>query len=310
MMLKIFSLFLLLSLTFLVIPNTVLVNSLPPISNVSINRSYKVHVGDTAHYTIDNASLKNQHYLILPFFAPTAYHFVNLSKGDYLDLKVAKVFNDPNLGPYVSYDLTIVAPHNVTNLRMIHNDGFIVQAFDSTADLNTFINLDLYPNYINSLNGDMLTSLHYSNGTESSFIGFNGSDPVLILSNNTFNWKTGWVERYQLTVTFTNGSNYINLIIHGHPTTNVSSTLIGYTILLFEIGSLFVVVATIVIFVLMYRSYTKFSKNSDHSQSFYHYLRNRFHYTKKNQNPLTGSGTDKASQTIESILDETNDNTD
>ena len=130
----------------------------------------------------------------------------------------------------------------------------------------------------------------------------------LLLSNNTINWKTGWVEYNQLTVTFTNGSNYINLIIQGHPTTNLFSSLVSYTISFFEIGSFFVVVATIVIVVLIYHSYVKISKNTDLTQSFYQYLLNRFHYTKKDHKQLNSSETDKALHTIESILSESQNN--
>ena len=58
----------------------------------------------------------------------------------------------------------------------------------------------------------------------------------------------------------------------------------------------------------IYKKYASDSEIAKSSESFLQYLRNRFHYTKKNQKELSGSETDKALRTIESILEETNGN--
>lgn len=150
----------------------------------------------------------------------------------------------------------------------------------------------------------MLTFSQYLSASS----GSNGSIPIVVYRNITFNWKTGWLQNFLVTQTSSNGSTYLEVAFQRHSLNNVLSTLYIYASSLLEVGSLFVVVMAVVIVVISYNSYAKMSKDSDHSQSFSQYLQNRFHYIKKRQKALDSSETDKALRFIESILEETKDN--
>ena len=261
------------------------------------NRSIKVHVGDSARYDILKETMLNQNYIPFSFFSKNGSSYVyNLTQGDILNIKVVET----NSSPSIYSNIDVVAPNKVTHLQMIHSELFITFGFNSYTDVKSYINqANQNSNSSYSINGDMLTTTYNFTTTISN------NSFATVHFFNSYNWKTGWLENIHNKGTFTNGSNYFEVIIQRHHINNIFSTLLNYSINLFEIGFLFIVTVTIVILVLSYGYYTK---HSNKSQSFKNYIRNGSFLRKRKTQKKSITTTSEALQTIESILDETREN--
>lgn len=297
---RISNLFFLVSLTLVAVPNVAFVSSQTGTPN-NFNGSYKVHVGETKRFDVINTTPAMINFLSFRFdFQNKTYLMSQLNPGDQIIVKITAI-NSSSFGyGSVSSLTTIVTAHQTLQLPLLDTSSFVQPAFNSYADAQSFFN-QTNSNTNFTQNGAVIILSQ----TDISGTGSNANNSPTFYHVTSFNWRTGWLESINTTAVFSNGTYYWDVVLQQHTSHNLVSTFFSFVDIFFEIGSLFVVVIAIAMLVWIYRSYTKISKTSPNSQSFIHYLKNRFTYHKNDTPNRPSNETDKALKTIESILEET-----
>ncbi len=222
----------------------------------------------------------------------------NLTQGDYLTIHVSDLNTSSSSLGSVYSKITIVSSLKTTHLDIRNNNYFIRPSFNSFTDAEEYL-------YNSSI--DSNTKINHQGSFLSFSSNLTSTKNETIHFSTSYNWKTGWLESIHNFGIFTNGSTAFDIIIQRHSSNTFFSTLFSYITSLFEIGLLFIFVAVIVIVVLGYNSYRKIPKTGDNSQSFTRYLRTKFFNRKQNNHSRTITTTSEALQTIETILEETNE---
>ncbi len=262
------------------------------------NGSYKVHVGDSNRYdvvTVQNGSanyissaLMSANGTIVPF---------KLTKGVYDIIKVVALNTSTTGLPQVYITVSTFIPNHkpiISGSRI----GFSIinPAFDSFTDAESYYNLT-YSNYYTNVTFDKNRDLISTSVNFGNFVIF-----------SSFDWKTGWLQNERSLNTFSNGTTRFEYTLQRH-SDNLVSTFVNYSFTALVAGSIFLIIAIPILIGLSYRSYSKKSKISAHHHSFSTFFKNELHYSKKDANKRSNHTADKALETIESILNETKENT-
>lgn len=280
---------------------------------VTFNGSYKVKVGDSNQFNIETVRLGNLDYARSSIHLPngTSIPF-NITKGVYIIIEVVELnssFSTISSAPVLVNESFFIPGKGLLGTTTQPASLFIYPGFDSYSDALSYFKQDSssFQMYNFSQNENLIII-----STKSSTSSSSSSSTLILTSQITYiyNWKTGWLESEHFLSQLSNGTILTELFIQRY-SSDVINTILNYSYSIIELSSLGLFVAIPVFFGLSYRSFLKqyrLSNTSHTDQSFSKYFSNKFRYNKKAKQHTTISETDKALQTIESILNESKAN--
>lgn len=248
---------------------------------------YTAKVGDTAQYQFSNLKNQSKNFLIWNIFTPQrTLEPVRLSDGIVFTVKINKI-NNSN----VIYQ-SIFTLHNET--KILGNFGlgisYIGLVFQSKQNAISYYT----QNYFKAVGGVNWTYIVDNNYVY--FTGIYSHDNLIIQSK--YNWHTGWLSTYNFTLYGSEFSVATRLYFSKYE--GLFPKIIQNTPLLVGVPIIVIVTISVVIVGFNYKKYSKINKEA----TLKTYLREKTNIKGKNKKNPSNINTDKALQTIDEIINE------
>lgn len=284
---------------FIVLYTPVILGSPQTINQSKYNDSYKVHVGDTTRYDYTKVLINKKNYLSTSDHLSNGTNVpINITKGDYFTIEVTRIDNSSTRATTIYVNKVLYLAH-YEPLQTNNTPAYSVirPGFDNYTAAVSYYNQTTLYNF--SRHGDVIElSRNYQ---------YNSNSNLTVSLSTEYNWKTGWIEKGSQELYYTNGTIITYFVYQRHSDSQISSIAKVSTNIL-ELVFIIILIAIPVIIGMSYRSYSQQVKISGKSKSFPQYIQskttNSKNYAKKRSNKEVHS-TNKALETIESILEET-----